>query len=410
MQNKYFLHSSFQAWLIVLTSALFFFYEFVQLNIFNVINNDLMQAFGVGATGVSNLSAGYFYADVILLLPAGMILDRFSVRTVLSIAMVFSIIGTFGLSLSHDYWLAFIMRLFSGFGAAFNLLSSLKLASRWFPEAKLSLVTGVVVTMAMIGGVISQTPMSLLSDAVGWRHALQIDGSMGIIFLLLIITIVRDFPKGSIDKLSRDISAGFMLKKVLSNGQNTLAAFYTSLMNLPILIFAALWGIDYLTKVDGFTATQASLMTSMIFIGMIIGCPLVGELADKLKRKKGLMIITGLLALVTILLMRYLAAPSLSQMLLLNFFLGLFISGQVLSYPLITEKNPHALTGSALGYASVIIMLGGALGQPLMGFLLDMHASNGDYTVSDYQFAFMIFPALFVVGIFCAFFLKEGKD
>ena len=405
----------FIAWVVVLTSALFFFYEFLQMNMFNVINNDLMQAFTIGATQVSNLSAGYFYADVLLLFPAGILLDRFSTRWVLVTAMTVCVIATFLFAFAGNYWFAFAMRLLCGFGAAFNLLSSLRLASRWFAPAQLALVTGAVVTMAMLGGMAAQTPMTLLVAAVGWRHAVMIDSGIGVIFLLLIILLVRDYPAGylqaRLELKEQTLKQSIWL--TLRNSQNWLAGMFTSFLNLPILVLGALWGIDYLVQVNGFTRTQASLIDSMIFLGMIVGCPLLGWISDRIRQRKKPMIYGAIISIIVIFTIRFWPNASFSTMLTLFFLLGLFISSQVISYPLITASNPLSLTASALGLASVIIMGGGAIFQPLMGFLLDLHWNGAKvagvpvYSTADYQFAFWIFPIMFVIGLVCALLVKE---
>ena len=338
------------AWIVVLTSALFFFYEFVQMNMFNVINNDLMSTFNINATQVSNLSAGYFYADVLLLFPAGILLDRFSTRWVLVTAMSVCVVATFLFSFAENYWFAFAMRLLCGFGAAFNLLSSLRLAARWFPQRQLAFVTGAVVTMAMLGGMAAQTPMTLLVDAFGWRNAVRIDAGMGLIFLMLIICLVRDYPPGYLQTgvESKESSLGSSIMATLRNSQNWLTGMYISFLNLPILVLGALWGINYLTQVNGFTRTQASMIDSMLFLGMIIGCPLLGWCSDRLRRRKQPMIITAIIAIVIILLIHHWPQASFSTMMILFLLLGFFISGQVIGYPLITASNPLSLTATAL--------------------------------------------------------------
>lgn len=405
-----------QAWLVVLVSALFFFYEFLQMNMFDTINADLMRAFHIHAIQVSNLSAGYFYADVLLLFPAGIILDKFSTRTLLSVAMAVSVAATFYLSFTGNYWLAFAMRLLSGFAAAFNLLSSLRLASRWFPATHLALVTGVVVTMAMLGGVIAQTPMAVLVEHFGWRHAVRMDAGLGLVFLLCIIAIVRDYPKGYIAahiEAPNTRSLWQTIRYILKNKQNWLAGCYTSFLNLPILVMGALWGIQYLTQANHFTRTQAATINSMLFIGTIIGSPMLGAISDRLKQRKLPMIVGAILSVVVIFLIRYWVTPSFSTMFILFLLLGFFTSTQVISYPLITESNALSLNGSALGMASVIIMAGGAIFQPVMGWLLDLHWHGAlknkvpVYSPHDYHFAFMIFPIMFIVALLFSFFIRE---
>ena len=404
------------AWLVVLISALFFFYEFLQMNMFNTINADLMCAFNINGIQVSNLSAAYFYADIILLFPAGIILDKFSTRLVLSIAMAVTVAAMFVFAFTDNYWLAFSMRLLSGFGAAFNLLSSLRLASRWFPATHLALITGVVVTMAMLGGLVAQTPMTILVAHLGWRHAILVDVGIGLLFLILIIIIVRDRPKGYIEahiEKPNSMKLGKTIVYILRNRQNWFGGCYTSFLNLPILVLGALWGTQYLTQANGFSRTQASLINAMLFIGTIIGAPIAGWISDAVRKRKIPMIIGAFISLLLALCIRYLHAPSFATMLILFLALGIFTSAQIISYPIITESNPLALTGSALGFASVLIMGGGAVFQPLMGWLLDLHWDGSKindvplYSITDYHFAFMLFPLMFVISLLFSFLIRE---
>ena len=75
------------AWIVTLTASLFFFYEFIQLNLFNAIAVDLMQDFHLDAAQLGNLSSMYFYANALFLFPAGMMLDRFSAKKLLLFAV-----------------------------------------------------------------------------------------------------------------------------------------------------------------------------------------------------------------------------------------------------------------------------------------------------------------------------------
>ena len=404
------------AWLVVLVSALFFFYEFLQMNMFNTINNDLVRTFNIDGVQLGNLSAAYFYADIVLLLPAGIILDKFSTRIILSTAMTITVLAMLVFSFTDHYWVAFAMRLLSGFGAAFNLLSSLRLASRWFPASHLALITGIVVTMAMLGGLLAQTPMALLVAQIGWRHAILVDVGIGALFLILIISIVRDHPKGYLQadlEKPNKMNLSKTIFYVLQNRQNWLAGIYTSLLNLPILVLGALWGTQYLMQVNNFSHTQAANINSMLFIGAIIGAPIAGWLSDAVKNRKKPMIIGALLSLIIILSIRYLHSSTYPTMLILFLALGIFTSAQIISYPIITESNPLALTGTALGLASVLIMSGGAIFQPLMGWLLDLHWDstkiNGApfYSTHDYHFAFMIFPLMFIISLLLSFLIRE---
>jgi predicted MFS family arabinose efflux permease len=149
------------AWIVVLTAALFFFYVFIQLNLPIGINRQLMQSFNLDATGLGMLASVFFWANALFLFPAGILLDRYSPKKLLQMAVTSNIIGTYIFASAHNYFFAASGRFICGLGAAFCFLSCIRLASRWFPPQRMALVTGLIVTMAMIGGLIAQSPLNI---------------------------------------------------------------------------------------------------------------------------------------------------------------------------------------------------------------------------------------------------------
>lgn len=405
-------------WVVCLSSALFFFFVFLQVNMFNAISPALIQNFQMNSTTLGHLSAFYFYGTVLFLFPAGMILDRYSTRSIILIAMFISVICTFLFSVAEHIWQAELSRFVIGICGAFCLLSSVKLASRWFPPKRMALIVGLIVTLAMLGGMCAQTPLTLLTDNIGWRKALVYDSIMGIFLLAIVAYFVKDYPKGKehfhkIDKNELN-NIGFWpaLFQTVSNKQNILAGLYASLIDLPVFLLGATWGSLYLVQIRELNRAQASLVVSMIFIGMIIGCPVLGWLSDWLERRKLPMVMGAIASLIIILIIIY--APNLTflSLSILFFILGFVVSSQVIAYPLVAESNPKILTGTSEGLASVLIMAGGFV-IPLFPLLLNLHWNNMTinqipiYSLTDYRLALMIMPIAFLIALGASFFVKE---
>lgn len=398
------------AWMVCLSAGLFFFYEFFQLNIFDVINQPLRDDFHLNAAQLSWMSSTYLWADILFLLPAGIILDRFSTRQVILSAMFICVIGTFGFALTHSFALACFFHFLSGIGNAFCFLSCVVLVSNWFPPRRQALVIGSLVTMAFLGGMMAHTPFAHLNEYYGWRNSLLIDGAVGVILLLWIYKIVEDKPYIVSMRHTSEQAAllpGFL--QALANRQNWLAGFYTSFLNLPIMVLCALWGASYLQVVHHLSEMDASNVVSLIFMGSILGCPLVGWLSDSQGRRKPLMIIGALATLLAVLPLFMDLALSQLQLSILFFMLGLFTSTQVISYPLIAESNSTKNTGTATGIASVLIMGGGGVGQVIFGVLMQHHAiaSAQQYTVADFQYAMWIFPLTAVAALLAVLMTRE---
>ncbi len=407
-----------RSWAVVFSSALFFFYEFMQLNMFNALDIALIREFHVSALQLGELSAHYFYSEIIFLLPAGIILDRVSTRKIILAAMSLTVGSTFIFSAANHFWITEACRFMTGCGGAFCFLSSIRLASRWFPPRRMALVIGLIVTMAMAGGVVAQTPFTWMTDKVGWRDTLMIDGVIGLLFIFLIATFVRDYPPGYEAEAKRNqhqlAELGFWrsLALALRNLQNWLAGLYTSFLNLPIFLLGGMWGSMYLAQTQQLTRIQASVVNTMIFVGTIIGSPALGWLSDRIARRRMPMIVCAIISLIIIIAIMYLPHLNFWSLFWLFLLLGFFTSAQIISYPLIAESNPRALTGTASGLASVLIMSGG-LTQPFFGWLMDLHWDHKVinqvpfYAASDFRLAMSIMPIAFVLGLVTAVLVKE---
>lgn len=415
------LFSRIQPWLVIFSASLFFFFEFLQVNVFNALGSSLYKAYHLtNATELGQLSACYMYAIVLFLFPAGMILDRFSTRKIISIAMFFCATCVFLFSLTTELWQAELCRLVTGVGGAFCLLSCVRLASRWFSPKHMALIVGLIVTLAMLGAMVAQTPFTKLTDAFGWQTALRIDAAAGFVMLFIILLFVHDFPPGtekffkkqhaSLDKL------GFWhaLTQTVANTQNWLAGLYTSLINIPVFLLGSTWGGWYLIQTQGLSDINASYVTSMLFIGLIIGSPVIGWISDFIEYRKMPMIIGAIASIAVIGAIMYIPHLSFADLLFLFFTLGFVISAQILGYPLIAESNPNMLTGTAEGLASVLIMAGGFL-IPVFPKLLNKHWNhamlNGipQYSPHDYHLAFLIMPIAFFIALIAAFCVRETR-
>src|SRR3990167_7642198 len=199
--------SAIQAWIVIFAASLYFFFEFFQVNVFNALDPYLLKTFNLQAGGLGNLSAHYFYAVVFCLVPAGLVLDRFSTKWVIIVEMFLCVLAVIVFAMSQSVWQAKIARLLLGVGGCCVLLSCVRLATRWFPEERMALVIGLIVTFAMLGGILSQAPFTYLTDTIGWRAALWVDAVVGFILLGVIAMFVRDFPNGAAHIKSHTASA-----------------------------------------------------------------------------------------------------------------------------------------------------------------------------------------------------------
>lgn len=411
--------NEFLPWLVCFAGSLFFFYEFIQMNMFNAINTALMQDFGLNSGQLGGLSATYFLANVTFLLPAGMILDRFSTRKIMLVSLSICVGGTYLFAMAKSVPLLAMCRFLTGIGSAFCFLSNVRLATRWFPPQRIALVTGLIVTMAMAGGFVAQKPLTQLVVAFGWRHALTLDASLGLVIIAMIWVFVRDYPPHKKAKATKDRKAlhrlGFWKATEMAflNYRNWLCGIYTCVLNLPLFILGGFMGTMFLMTVHNISHTEAASITGMLFLGTIVGAPFVGWLSDRIELRKPPMMVGAMVSTLVMLVIMLVTGMPVPALKALFFLLGFVTSSQVISYPVVSESNSPLLTATCVSCVSLTCIGGGALFEPVFGWLVDWHwtgkmAGNlPAYTVGDFQFAMWIFPIGFLIGLAVTYFIRE---
>lgn len=408
------LKSSLLPWMVCFAATMFFFYEFIQGNMFASIASNIMQDYQIQADKMAYLSSIYYLSNVIFLFVAGMVLDRFSIKNTILIAMFFCVMSTFILAYSHSFYMAMLCRFVTGIGSAFCFLGPVRLASHWFPPKRMALITGAIVTVAMTGGMLAQYPLTKLVAYVGWRQAVLDVGVLGFAMLVLMVFWIKERPAVAVKKEGTPIKILLAAKKAYLNTQYLRAAFFTSLMNMAIAVFGAMMGTLYLEQRLSISAEQASMVNGMLFFGAIIGAPLVGWISDKAGLRIVPMKIGVLASLLTLLAVLYLPV-SLNMMAVLFFLLGLFTSAQVISYALVAESSSPMMTATAVSVISILTQGGYLIYQNLFSSILTnyggMHLINGVpvYPLDAYQHAAVILPLGLLIAFFMLLGLKETR-
>lgn len=402
----------FLPWFVCFSASLFFFYEFIQGNMFASIADNIMEDFHIQADKMAYLSSIYYLANVIFLFIAGIILDRFSTKKTILIAMLLCVVSTFILAHTQSFYMALICRFVTGIGSAFCFLGPVRIASRWFPPQRMAMVTGVIVTIAMTGGMLAQYPLAKLVAQVGWREALMEIGWLGVGMLAFMAIGIIDKMPNAVRVVREKLAILRVLKTSYFNSQTLRAALYTSLMNMAIAVFGAMMGSLYLVQKMGISKEEAAVVNSLLFFGAIIGGPFIGWCSDKLGLRVLPMKAGVVGSLITVLLI-LLVPVSLLKMKLLFFFLGFFTSAQVISYALVAENSAADMTATALSMISILTQGGYFIYQNVFSMLLVQHGGMQiiggvpTYSLGDYQYAAMILPLGLIIALWALLGLRE---
>lgn len=375
----------------------------------NSLNIYLVKAFGYSPAQISTLSSVTFIADMCLVFVAGLLLDRISTKRIIATAMTLCIIGVMMMATSHGFISFAIARLLIGLGCAFCFLSGFTLATRWFDPNRLSFITGVIITIGSLGGMVAQHPAMWLFSSFGWREGLWIDAGLGAIMLVWMLLVIQDSPNHEVLIKTRAMLKNHglfsSLLTVIKNIQVWYAALFASLLNLTVFIIGALWGIRYLMVSYHMTASAASAMSSLIFLGSIFGAPILGYISDHFSLQKLVMISSGVGVTLGAIVIVYMH-PASWVLAILFFALGLFIGSQSLSYSHASRQSGPGFKATSSSLVSTMIVAVPSIVQPVFGALLEYHGHGNNLQPSDFQLAFSMLIGLFVIATICALCIK----
>jgi MFS family permease len=403
--------------LICLIPILFFLCESIRVNSFGSLFSFLAQDIPINAFLYARLSSAYLLGMVIFLIPFGLLLDNIKTKYILICTTLICSITAFNISVANNYESILINSFIGGIGAAPCFIISMRLVKEWISTQYLSLSTGLIVSVAMLGGILAKYPLLILTNYFSWRSIFSILAALEIILLFFSIFIVEN----NISKIQpSNFKTSFYLtvknlKNIIATPINWIGGLFSTLLNLPLIILGAIWGQPYLQVAYKLSANTAAIICSFIFIGVMLGSPLLGWLANNSYKRKLVMLIGTFGTLLLTLLILFLNFTSIVLLFILFFLLGFFASIQLFGYTIVSEENAIEQNGTAMSLIGMLVMCGGVIIQPLVGWILDFQGNTtltGDflrYNNEDYRQALLILPICFLIAIFLVYLYKKTK-
>ncbi|MCH9637262.1 MAG: MFS transporter [Gammaproteobacteria bacterium] len=415
-EKKHFTAHHWYPWLVIALAAAFLFYKYVLQVSPSIMTEELMHIFQIQGTGLGNLAASFFYSFLLAQLFVGVLLDRYSPRLLTTLAILLCAIGIYIFSKAHSLNIAICSRVLIGVGAAFATVSYMKMTSLWFKPNQFAFVGGLLATAAMLGAIAGEVPLSFAVNTFGWRQSLYLCAVSGLILAGLYYFIVRDKPAGVLSQTGTVEKFSFHdVWMVLNNKQNWLITLYSGLAFSPIDAFAGLWCIPFLKVSYHATHTQAAVLTSLIFLGLAFGSPLLGLWSDRLNKRVPVMLINAFVALVTITLIIYVNYLPLWLLGTLLFIFGFSTGAFMLGFALGRELNKITVAATIIALINTGDIIFSALTQPLIGKLLDANwhgkllADVHYFSAIDYRHALSILPVYILLALILLFFIRDSN-
>ncbi len=369
----------------------------------------LASPYHMTETSFGWISAIFYITYMLMQLPAGFLIDRYGIKSVMFISTLLMTIAmaVFAQSTS-DLWL-FIARALAGIGGGFAFLSALKSLALWFPPRFFSMFTGLTQLFLYVGAVFAQLPLLALIH--------HFNGVMPVFFGLFVFSgiltlstlLIKRHPHFKKNlRLTPAISMTQQLKQMLlllTNRQLLLNGLYCFMIFGTTALFADLWATRYLTSVYQISKIQASIAPSLIFVGVGFFSPIWGGLASVFKNERQLMMIAAVLSVIVTLITLY-YGHHLWLLYSACFLFGGMQAVHVLNFANLRHHVPAEQMGTGLAFINLFIPLSGAVLQPISMYLATFFQTFLTHDVA-LMATMAIVPILGVIAFFIGMLIHD---
>jgi len=350
-------------------ASLIFGCSYIDMNIMSTADQLLIDKKIINQDHFGLLVSLYFFGNSLAYILAGIALQYYSVRKIILLATLALCIGTLLLLSTNPISFGF-GRFLLGSAGAFVYLSALQIVSVFSAPLYLGAAFGLVSTIGLFGGFISQGPLVMLIMQFGWGNS--------IIFLALIILLLGiaafSFIRKEPSLINYDNSIELMkhtgTRKFLYNRIIWLYSAYAVLMCSPIFLLTASWGQEYLNTLNVVSPQDAATINGTIFIGIMVGAPCWGLFSGS--RYYPLLMLGGSVfsAIIAFLILKTILFIPPSTIYVFYFLLGFVMSSQIIVYARVAYDYTQRQVALALGVLTTGVVCGGALMQLIFSYML----------------------------------------
>ncbi len=258
--------------------------------VFNTVLPAIRDALNLTDTSVGLIATIFNLFYAIMVPVGGWAGDRFSRKWVTTISILFWSVATMFTGLATSFiWLVVLRSVATGGGEAFFGPANYSLLGQYHTDTRARAMS-IHQTAYYVGVILAGWLAGLIADRLGWKYSFIIFGAAGIIWGILMIVRLKDYPKDPSAAPQDDRSVD---KPGFFDGFKTVFTTPTALMltiGFSGLIFVITgymtWVPAYLQ--EEFAQNQATAGFNSMFwtyVAAFVGVLLAGSLSDKLALK-----------------------------------------------------------------------------------------------------------------------------
>lgn len=369
-------------------------FNFLDRQILGILKEPIKQELGLTDTQLG-LMGGLAFAMLYstLAVPIAWLADRASRTWIMTAALGLWSAFTMACGLATGFWSLFLARVGVGFGEAGGVAPAYSLVSDYFPKEQRARALAAYSFGIPVGSALGILFGGLIAASINWRVAFFIVGGAGVLLAPLFKLVVKDPPRGGLDRAAALPSAS-PGNTAIAHTAPPLSQVMATVLPKPTFWLLALgaacssicgygvafWLPSFFMRSLGLTLVQTSWFYGAInLVGGVAGIWLGGALADRFaKKSRAAYALTPAICYLVALPFAYAAMNSSSLALTFALFLiptGLNLAwlGPVLgAVQHLAPANMRTTTNSL--FLLINNLLGIAVGLWIFGYLSDLLA------------------------------------
>ncbi|MCO5397335.1 MFS transporter [Ralstonia sp. 21MJYT02-11] len=337
----------------------------------------ITQAFQCSNEQAARVATVFLITMTLAMPAAGWLLDRIAPCPVMTAGAVLTVIGYFVAARSLDIDVFTVAMGIAGIGVgASTYVPAITLASHWIAPHRQGLAYGILLAGGAIGAIIFPVLITHLTNAFGWRYAMQSIGWCIALTCVPLLLWVARLPNAEevthVAAPGMTPLAGYGIGEALRMPRYWLWIVMMLLVTLSSLgVYIAL--VPYLVA-SGYSAERAAAIYAAVGAATFIGNFLFGALSERWGARAVLLVGTAASA-AGILCLLAVRDRTLGMMAIASFSLiwgSTFNLANQLSPLLLAEAVGQRNFGSLLGIGNLISGLGSAISPEALGYLVDV--------------------------------------
>jgi MFS family permease len=363
---------------------------------FAAIDTYVEEMLHIPASNVQWLTLVFPLIQVILTIPAGILIDKIGFKWGVGIgALLTGVFSLLRLAAPGSFTNLLISQIGISLGQPFVLNGVTKLATVWFAPKEEGTAVGLGTLALFIGMMVALGATPALVEGLSYGSMLWIYGIAGILGAVVFLLLVKSQPQTPSRAPEADQSTAQWggLGVILKNRNFILLGFVT-FVGLGGFNGLATWLEKILHDLHGIPMAEGStISTALIFAGMI-GCIVVPIISDKVKRRKPFVILATLIGAVCLAAMIFIRGYTANMIncIVLGFFL-------LSAFPVILTMSAEATgpkyAGVSVGYLQLLGNLAAVVLVPVMEGL---NSATGEFVV-PIALLVVLFAGSFVISL-----------